>query len=162
MVDATTRPRLRAALAVLLFITAVAGCGSAEPARVAVIGQVLLDGTPLETGEVQFVPANGRPASASIESKGRFELASATQSETRKGVVPGKYRVAVSTVQIVDDETVNWLAPQKYADHRKSDIEFVIEKPTDSLIIDLSSDGMVDNEPVKTDQAESMGHEVTR
>lgn len=153
--DATMRPRAAsqfcamsvqrlagriAALAVLLFTSTVTGCGPAEPLRVKVAGQVTLDGSPLEAGEIQFVPPNGRPASATIEAEGRFDLTSATVGDpAREGVVPGKYQVAVSTVQIVDDETVTWSAPQKYANHATSGIEVVIDQATDSLIIDLSS-----------------------
>jgi|GEM_PF-5617169 len=160
MFEAATT-RLRAVLAALV-LAALAGCGG-EQSLVKVGGQVRLDGTPLKAGEIQFIPPNGRPASASIESEGHFTLTSATQGDpTREGVIPGAYRVAVSTARIVDEETVTWIAPEKYGDHLTSGIEVVIQKPTDSLIINLSSEvaDNVDEGLVEADeQAESKEHE---
>lgn len=135
MVEGTTNYRAELLMATLAVLVAV-GCGAPEPSRVKVAGQVRLDGTPLQAGEIQFVPVEGRPALASIEAEGRFSLFG---NSAREGVVPGRYKVAVSTVQIVDDETVTWVTPQKYSNHLTSGIEVLIDQPTDSLIIDLSS-----------------------
>ena len=55
-------------------------------------------------------------------------------------MAPGSYRVQVASSKIVDDKTIQWNAPAKYADFRTSDLAVVIEKPTNDLRIQLSSD----------------------
>ena len=133
------RPEYRLLLA-LSFITLI-GCGPAGPKPVRVSGTVLLDGQPLKEGSIRFVPKTGRPASGSINQEGRFILSSPTVgNETSSGVLPGKYTVAISTVRVIDDETAEWVAPQKYANPLTSGIEVAVGGPTDSLKIELLSE----------------------
>jgi hypothetical protein len=59
-------------LGLLLVLAVAAGCG---PARGKVSGRVLLHGTPLPGGEVNFRPADSRqhPVSAQIDEEGHYE-----------------------------------------------------------------------------------------
>ncbi len=124
-----------------LILPLMVGCGGSAIERFPVSGEVLIDGRPLGSGTIRFVPEEGRPSSAAIQSDGRFELASESVGRTKEiGVAPGHYRVQVASSKIVDDKTIQWNAPAKYADFRTSDLAVVIEKPTNDLRIQLSSD----------------------
>jgi hypothetical protein len=125
----------------LLFLTLVVGCGNSSIDRVPVSGEVLIDGRPLGSGTIQFVPEEGRPSSAAIQADGHFELASESVGRTKEiGAVPGRYRVQVASSKIVDEKTIQWNAPARYADFRTSGLEVTINKPTSDLRIQLSSD----------------------
>jgi hypothetical protein len=124
-----------------LILPLIVGCGGAAMERFPVSGEVLIDGRPLGSGNIRFVPEEGRPSSAAIQSDGRFELTSESVGRTKEiGVAPGRYRVQVASSKIIDDKTIQWNAPAKYADFRTSDLAVVIEKPTNDLRIQLSSD----------------------
>ncbi|QDT00957.1 hypothetical protein HG15A2_42990 [Adhaeretor mobilis] len=56
-----SRRREGVALAVVLTLGLLSGCGDGRPERVAVSGVVLIDGKPLTHGSVLFVPGQGRP-----------------------------------------------------------------------------------------------------
>ena len=127
-----------ACIGVMIF----AGCSEQTLSRVPVSGHVTIDGRPLSSGSIRFVPEHGRPASSGIDKAGRFRLASqAIGEQSREGLEPGLYRVAVTSNQFVGDETAVWLTPPKYADFRTSGLEVVIDQPLDELKIELSWDG---------------------
>ena len=121
-------------VALLAFI----GCSDGRPARVAVSGQVLIDGQPLTLGNIKFVPDGARPSSAKIESTGRFTL---TCYDGEDGVIPGTHRAQISAVEVIGPNKVRWHAPQKYADFRTSELEFEITEPTEDLKVELTWDG---------------------
>lgn len=124
---------------VLMTISSV-GCGDPKVERVPVSGVVLIDGKPLDGGTIRFVPETGRPASSAIRADGRFEVANEGLSGPAElGLLPGEYRVQVSSSEIVDDETINWKAPQHYADFRTSGLVAVIDGPTSDLTFELQS-----------------------
>jgi hypothetical protein len=120
------------------------GCGQ-QPTRYPVAGQVLIDGEPLPTGTIRFVPDTGRPATGEIGFDGTFALTEASPSSGRRktGVGPGKYRVAIAAAHVVDEDAgeVEWLAPSKYADFRTSELSVEIDGPQSELVIDLTWDG---------------------
>src|SRR5262245_29198245 len=82
----------RFAQVMLLF--ACAGCGSGGPDIAYVSGRVTMDGKPLANATVVFIPENGRPAGASTDADGRYVL---NFSEGRRGAIPGKNMVRVTT-----------------------------------------------------------------
>jgi hypothetical protein len=129
--------RISLTFAVVCFVVAIEGCGDGRPRRVAVSGQVLIDGKPLTYGDVKFVPEGARPSSGKLDPNGRFTL---TCYDGDDGVVPGLHRVGVSASEIKREQTT-WHAPIKYANFRTSGITVQIDKPTDSLVIELASDG---------------------
>ncbi|HEX3599586.1 MAG TPA: hypothetical protein VHU84_05550 [Lacipirellulaceae bacterium] len=125
----------------LLVLPLMLGCGDSAIERIPVSGEVLLDGQLLTSGSIRFVPQEGRPSSAAIQSNGRFELSSECVDRTKEiGAAPGHYRVQVASSKIIDDKTIQWNAPSKYADFRTSGLEITIDKPTKDLRIKLSSD----------------------
>ena len=138
-VSSTRRIHL-ASLAMLqaAFLLLAAGCGDGRPARVAVSGQVLIDGKPLTVGNVKFVPSGSRPSSGRLDESGRFAL---TCYDGEDGIVPGVHRVQINSMEVLDDSKVKWLAPPKYADFRNSGLSFDITEPTDDLTIELTWDG---------------------
>jgi hypothetical protein len=141
---------------ILLLPMALAlGCGGSTIERVPVSGEVLIDGQPLSSGNIQFVPEQGRPSSAAIQPDGHFELASESVGHTKEiGATPGRYRVQVASSKIIDEKTIQWNAPAKYADFRTSGLEIMIDKPTNDLRIRLTSDD-------GSDAASSRNHPVT-
>jgi hypothetical protein len=127
------------ALALALLGCIVAGCGQNPEARVAVSGRVLIDGDPLTGGTIRFVPETGRPASSAIHSDGTFRVSTESVNQLSKvGLARGKYRVQVSASNVIDDATIRWNAPARYADFRTSGLGVAIEKPTDDLVIELT------------------------
>lgn len=69
----------------------LAGCADSAPDRATVFGQVELNGQPLESGSIDFFPAEGTrgpTAGATIE-RGRYRIDSA------KGVAVGQNRVEI-------------------------------------------------------------------
>jgi len=120
-----------------VILALVVGCGDGRPRRVPVAGKVLIDGKPLTYGDVKFVPEDARPSSGKLDSNGRFTL---TCYDGDDGAVPGLHRVGISASEIKHDQTT-WHAPIKYANFRTSGISVQIDGPTDSLVIELGSDG---------------------
>lgn len=114
------------------------GCSDGRPRRVAVSGHVLIDGKPLTFGDIKFVPEGARPSSAKLDTNGAFTL---TCYDGEDGAVPGLHRVAVSGSEVLQQEQVVWHAPIKYANFRSSGITVQIDEPTNSLVIELGSDG---------------------
>jgi hypothetical protein len=132
-------------------------CGCNENAvRVPVSGQVTIDGKPLSSGSIRFVPENGRPVSSPIDDSGRFQLKSdAVGQQPVAGVMPGLYRVAVTSNEIVAEEKAVWNTPRKYADFRTSGLEVVIDRPVDELKIELTSE--VESSEANDSQLENDG-----
>jgi hypothetical protein len=126
---------LIALITVLLFV--VAGCDDGRPTRVPIAGTVLVDGKQLTVGDVKFVPQGARPSSGRIDASGRFRL---TCYDGGDGAVIGMHRVQVSASEI-KGEDVRWHAPIKYANFRTSGITFEVKEPTESMVIELKSDG---------------------
>jgi len=115
---------------VSVLVVAALGCGDGRPERVAVTGQVLIDGKPLATGFVRVVPEGARPAYGEIGPDGRFTL---TIFGERDGVVLGTHPVAVNAGQQLSETQTRWHAPKKYADPRTSGLTVTITGPTDAL-----------------------------
>lgn len=115
------------------------GCSDGRPARVPVSGQVLIDGQPLTRGYVMFAPANSRPSAGQLDAEGRFRL---TCYEPGDGAVMGHHKVAVISKEPINDETVRWHAPKKYADASSSGLEQEITGPTDSIKIEITWGGV--------------------
>lgn len=124
----------------LVSVAAASGCGGAATERVPVAGKVLIDGQPLVSGNIRFVPGEGRPASGKIQSDGTYRLTSESiNGSTQSGLPRGDYLVQVSSSKVIDDETIQWNAPQKYADFRTSGLKVTVSEPTDSLDIQLTA-----------------------
>ncbi|WP_347245669.1 hypothetical protein [Thermogutta sp.] len=136
------RPFGRAAAFALLVMALIAstipGCGQGRPRLVKVSGQVFIDGQPLAAGVpgfIRVVPDGMRPATGQIDPQtGRFTL---TTYENGDGCVPGTHKVAIILNAMVGQESVS-LIDEKFANPETSGLTVTIEKPTDSLRIDIT------------------------
>jgi hypothetical protein len=127
-------------IAMAAALPTVVGCGDGLPPRVRVSGKVTIDGQPVTFGSIRFVPVEGgRLAQAHIGKDGSFTL---TAYEPNDGCVPGTHRVAVSSVEEVNDTTGRWYVPRKYSIANSSGLSYTITEPTDSLKIELTWGGM--------------------
>lgn len=75
---------------------------------------------------------------------GTFDLSSTTLAShnLQSGVALGKHRIEVSASEMIDEETIRWHAPKKYASFRSSNLEEDIKGDVDSLVIELTWDGV--------------------
>ncbi len=83
------------ALVPLLLALMATSCGQTNTVK----GRVLLDGQPLAGATVLFMPdadSQGRPASATTDSDGYFELMTYRSGD---GALPGTYRIVVSKTE---------------------------------------------------------------
>jgi hypothetical protein len=92
-------------LLAVLALAIAAGCGGEKgPPRVAVSGSVSLDGQPLSSGVIRFLPTGDTrgPAAAAVIKEGVYEL---SQSE---GPIVGTHRVEIEAADYfgfaIDDE----------------------------------------------------------
>ncbi len=127
----------RIGLTALLLLPAI-GCSDGRPSRLAVSGQVLIDGQPLSYGFIRFVPEVGRQAAARLDEQGRFILST---YEKHDGVIPGEFKVEVDGSEELSAKKRMWHAPKKYFRYTTSDLTQSISEPTDSLVINLTWDG---------------------
>lgn len=127
-----------------LLLLSLSGC-SEQPTRFPVAGKVLIDGEPVPTGSIQFVPEGGRPFASKISSNGAFRLTEATLDKQAKpdGVAPGRYRIGVSSTEVLDEDEGEVIKhiPGRYADFRTSELEMEIDAPKEDLIIELTWEG---------------------
>ena len=76
--------------AISLLAATLAGCGPENPlGPQALLGQVTLDGQPLEQGNIEFHPLEGDVQSGGQITGGRYSI------PAHEGATPGKYRVAI-------------------------------------------------------------------
>ena len=147
---------IRALILCIASVFVAEGCDERAPERVPIAGTVLIDGEPLTTGTIRFVPASGRPASSAILADGSFVLAAESVDRvTQPGVPPGEYRVQIASSVIVDDETIRWNVPQKYADFRTSGLVVNVAEPAEDLLIELS--WSEDENPDSSDESGAAG-----
>ena len=122
----------------MLFVATLAGCRDGRPTRVPVSGRVLIDGQPLEHGNIRFYPQNHRAASAKIGPGGRFTVST---YEFGDGCVYGNHPVSVNASQLLNPTTQRWHAPKKYYSPATSGLMVEVTEPTDEAEIHLSWDG---------------------
>lgn len=131
---------LRQTFCGLVAMCLLMGCTRHDHDVVAIAGRVVMDGKAIDGGMIRFVPKLGRPASSEIAEDGGFRLSSESIDKVSLlGVPPGTYRVQVSHSEIVDDQTIHWTVPQRYADFRTSGLRVTVAEPTDDLVIELNS-----------------------
>lgn len=114
------------------------GCGDGGPKIVPVSGVVTIDGHPLAYGHIQVIPSGWRPASGRLDSYGRFTLTTTIEGD---GCAVGTHPVAILAGESTTPDTMKWHAPSKYADVKTSDLTMTVTGPTDSIKIELKSDG---------------------
>ena len=158
--------RLTLFLAVLALI--FTGCGYRRPAQVKTTGTVSLDGEPVAQASLMFIPDSGRPASGNTNTNGAFELSSYGGNDglpagnyrvtVTKLVLKDKYQKQLKKLdtqaekaaesdeasEAVDvefsDEAYENELPEKYAELATTDINVIITKQQEPLVISLTSE----------------------
>lgn len=125
--------RLVIVVSLVLAVTAVGCSHSSSPPTVKVRGKVTYKGQAVSEGTVTFQPTKPaagnplRPAVASLQSDGTYELATFGDAD---GVVPGEYAVTVRSASETSVENPKaplvWKTPQKYADPTTSNLKATI------------------------------------
>jgi hypothetical protein len=131
------RSSLLKSLCTLATCAVLSGCDG-RPERVPVAGIVLIDGQPLKSGNIKFVPKNGRPSAGKIGADGHFNL---TCYDGNDGALLGTHRVQIASNRIISDSKIEWYAPKDYADFRTSGIEINVTEPVEDLKIELNWGG---------------------
>lgn len=128
-------------MAIALSLAIVAGCGDSQPT---LSGVVTLDGTPLATGNISFIPAGeGAGASATIGAGGAYDV----QTGSARGLAPGDYLVTVSAngppvTKPGSDLPLpgELLTPKKYSTSQTSDLRATVQAGANKLDFNLTSD----------------------
>ncbi len=121
----------------------LAGCGG-KPASVS--GIVTLDGKPLDKGMVGFAPVNGgMRAAGKIQSDGSYSLSTNRDA----GLETGEYKVTVVSREpgIVPPQggppmPGPYITPRKYAIDSTSGLQFNVDRGSNTINIELSSEGL--------------------
>jgi hypothetical protein len=95
---------------------------------------VLIDGKPVTSGNIKFVPKNGRPSVGKIDQSGHFTLRC---YDGEDGAVLGTHQVQVASNRIISDSKIEWFVPPVYADFRTANISVDVTQPVDDLKIEL-------------------------
>jgi len=135
----------------IAFVVIIAGwgCGGGDTDISKVEGVVTMDGNPLPKATVLFISGQGRPAGAITDENGRYEL---NYTAGRKGAIPGKNRVQITTAQGPSETAdgqpipgVRETIPLQY--NVESILEFTVEEGKVNVAnFDLESKGKVSSE----------------
>ena len=131
-------------LSTAVLVTAV-GCGSSESNIGRVEGIVRLDGKPLTTGKIRFLPTAGRGAIAEIQPDGTFTLGTFSKAD---GALIGMHKVAVIAVESgpggrpdpgVPRPTLRSLVPDRYLAVGTSGLTYEVKPGLNRAEFDLTS-----------------------
>lgn len=124
----------------LLFLVLV-GCGGGKPATVT--GIVTIDGKPLSNGTVTYSPAGGgMKAIGLIKSDGSYQI----KTNSDAGIDIGEYDVAVVSREVISSGPDSppmpgkYVAPKHYGNMKTSGLHYQVEKGSNQIDIDLSSE----------------------
>ncbi|WP_437200851.1 hypothetical protein [Planctomicrobium sp. SH664] len=126
------------ASALLVALLFVAGCGSQLPPMGQVSGKVLLDGTPLSTGSVLFIPeAAGQYAFGTVQKDGTYTLTTFVNGD---GALVGRHKIIVSAVkETKEGEPVIPLTPSKYSNENTSGLTAQVLEGVNQVDLELVS-----------------------
>jgi hypothetical protein len=138
-------------------LTFAPGCGGGDGLgkRVPITGKVTYNGQPVKKGQISFVPeaSDGHAATAQIVNG---EIKEASTLEANDGILPGKYKVAISAQEDVDvsDVTKKYKAmpdPAELAKARAAGKKLIPDKYTNALDSGLTADIATPNQVVTFD-----------
>jgi len=125
-------------------VVSLAGCGqNSRLGRVS--GTVRLDGKPVTSGVVQFVPAAGRAATGKIDSDGTYRLGTYGESD---GALIGPHKVAIVAYEAGDDSRPAYelrnvkrkpLVPTRYMSVGTSGLTADVKPGRNEFTFDLTS-----------------------
>lgn len=126
----SSRAILLSAGGLLALVTTSIGCGSGSPIPLtSVSGNVTLDGTPLSSGNITFMPKGnaGQSASGTIVN-GAYELGT---FEAGDGAPPGEYTVAVQSYTVeptMENPKGQPAVPEKYLTTNASGLTATVQE----------------------------------
>jgi hypothetical protein len=130
-------------------LLALPGCAH-EEGRVPVRGTVTWDGQPLENAAVTFEPLEGTSGAGGIGSTTKDGSYSLVNPQRMKGVMPGKYRVTVSQLDMPKiDQTKGVVQvgpdrkeklPPRYSDPEKTELTATVEKTGTTIDFSLKTE----------------------
>ncbi|MHB8899767.1 MAG: hypothetical protein ACYC6Y_13555 [Thermoguttaceae bacterium] len=85
--------RITPVVLLTVFLPVMTGCQGDTGGRSAVTGMVTMGGKPLETGTIQFLAEDGSQMTGAPIAAGKYEV------PAEQGLLPGTYKVRVSSVQ---------------------------------------------------------------
>lgn len=126
-----------------VIIIVIVGCGQKSDLG-QVHGTVKLNGQPLTSGTVQFLPDAGRPAKGEIQSDGTYELGTLG---TADGAQIGSHRVAIVAYEASNDNRPAYqsraankpLVPSRYMSAGTSQLKFDVQAGKNQADFDLTS-----------------------
>ena len=156
--------RTRAYVAVAYVgLLATLGCGSGHSDMAPVTGTVTIDGNPVETGDIRFIPSNGRSAMGEIVD-GKYTLRTyrendgallgshrvsitAMKTKRRKGLLPEppadappeEHQAWRDQMESVGFDDFEWLVPERYSYHDRSGLTAEVKPGTNEIDFPLTS-----------------------
>jgi hypothetical protein len=131
-------------LAALMLLGAM-GCKNSDELETSpVSGSVLLDGKPVTSGIVTFVPSRGRAAKGEVNTAGKFTLSTYRDAD---GAIVGRHKAAVMVLRFdirkgagPEQEQSIMAIPARYAVAEESGLEYEV-KPgqANDFTLELSS-----------------------
>jgi hypothetical protein len=134
----TAKTGRRHATLLALATLVLSGCGDGRPTRVPVSGTVLIDGKPLEHGDVRLLAKDHRVAYGQLGAGGKFQLST---YELGDGCVEGSHPVSISASEVLSATAIRWHAPKKYQNASTSDIVIDVSDSMQPVEIQLTWDG---------------------
>ena len=126
------------------------GCGRGME-TIPVAGIATLDGQPVADAGILFLPvAGGRPASATTDAAGRFELSTLDPGD---GAIPGEHRVTVNLLRLTNVEQneqgemivlpggtrTEWIVPERYSKAETSGLVVEVKSGMNAAILNLTT-----------------------
>jgi hypothetical protein len=143
----------RLTVVVTLFVLAAAGCEGSKLGQVS--GVVTVGGTPLTTGTITFIPAEGKAAVGTIGPDGRFTL---TTHLPNDGAIVGSHKVTIHATKVgggtmvpasFEDELkgakgqvlvpgkVEWIVPERYSNLATTDLTATVNRGPQTIDFNL-------------------------
>jgi hypothetical protein len=144
----------------LFAMGAILGCGSKYPETAKVRGTITIEGKPVASGRVMFVPDHGVPAIGEIQPDGSYQLTTFSPGD---GAVLGKHRVTIQSLAITNPQSdpksfeeevaratkpeaaappvpqVEWIIPERYDNESTSGLEAQVAKGMNEINFDVKS-----------------------
>lgn len=137
----------------LVAIAMMCGCGGAYDATVE--GVVTLDGSPVPSGSISFVPADGGPSAyARSDTSGHYEVYTGSEA----GLPPGDYEVTVVAREAPKVKQSKdggppppgkQLTPPWYASSASTPLNFSVQPGSNDVNLELTTDPPPDWNPPK-------------
>ena len=129
----------RCGIAVAFVLAALTGGGCGRgPQVVPVSGVVEVDGVPLKSGAITVVPDDGRAASGTIGTDGRFTLTTFVPGD---GALLGRHRVVVTAHEDIGRMKLRWLVPAACRDIASTPLVLEVKGRTSDARVSISTDG---------------------